>query len=149
MTSSWDRGTIERHERQTRCVKQMPGRARNRRLLNRNPNECRIERLVIGEDLVVLRISGGITGQDVDMPRGLLEQESGGFAIDLRNVLLVDREAVELLALSEANGIELRNCPAYIREGSRERGRRAECVGARDRRRDDEHGSTNRFRQSR
>ena len=30
--------------------------------------------------------------------------------------LLVDREVVKLLALSEANGIELRNCPAYIRE---------------------------------
>ena len=49
------------------------------------------------------------------MLRGVLEQESGGFAIDL-NVLLVDREAVKLLALSEANGTELRNCPPYIRE---------------------------------
>ena len=46
----------------------------------------------------------------------LLEQESGGFAIDLKNVLLVDREAVKLLAVSEANGTELRNCPPYIRE---------------------------------
>jgi len=30
--------------------------------------------------------------------------------VDLRNVLLVDREAVKLVALSEANGTELRNC---------------------------------------
>ena len=29
---------------------------------------------------------------------------------------LVDREAVNLLAFSEFNGLELRNCPAYIRE---------------------------------
>ena len=29
---------------------------------------------------------------------------------------LVDREAVKLLALSESNGVELRNCAAYIRE---------------------------------
>jgi hypothetical protein len=50
------------------------------------------------------------------MLRGVLEQESGGFAIDLKNVLLVDREAVKLLALSEANGTELRNCPPYFRE---------------------------------
>ena len=50
------------------------------------------------------------------MLRGVLEQESGGFAIDLKNVLLVDREAVKLLALSEAHGTELRNCPPYIRE---------------------------------
>ena len=33
-----------------------------------------------------------------------------------KNVLLVDREAVGLLALSEASGTELRNCPPYIRE---------------------------------
>jgi hypothetical protein len=65
---------------------------------------------------VVLVVSGRITGEDVDMFRGVLEQESGGVAIDLKNVLLVDRDAVKLLALSEANGTELRNCPPYIRE---------------------------------
>jgi len=51
---------------------------------------------------VVLFISGRITGEHVDMLRGVLEQESGGFAIDLKDVLLVDREAVKLLALSES-----------------------------------------------
>jgi hypothetical protein len=65
---------------------------------------------------VVLLVSGRITGEHVDLLRGLLEQESGGFAIDLKNVLLVDREAVKLLAVSEANGTELRNCPPYIGE---------------------------------
>ena len=50
------------------------------------------------------------------MLRGVLEQELGGLAIDLKNVLLVDREAVKLLALREANGTELRNCTPYIRE---------------------------------
>jgi hypothetical protein len=50
------------------------------------------------------------------MLRGVLEQESGGFAINLKNVLLVDEEGVKLLALSEANGTELKNCPPYIRE---------------------------------
>jgi hypothetical protein len=77
---------------------------------------CRIDRVVSAENLVVLYISGQITGEHVDILRGVLEQESGGFAIDLKNVLLVDREAVKLLALSEANGAELRNCPPYIRE---------------------------------
>ena len=52
----------------------------------------------------------------MDILRSVLEQESGGFAIDLKNVLLVDREAVKLLALNEANGTQLRNCPPYIRE---------------------------------
>ncbi len=77
---------------------------------------CRIDRLVIGEDLVVLCVSGRITAHDLDMFRDLLGQERGAVAIDLKDVLLVDREAVTLLGFSEANGIELRNCPAYIRE---------------------------------
>ena len=77
---------------------------------------CRIDRVVRAENVVVLFISARITGEDVDLLRGVLEQESGSFAIDLKNVLLVDREGVKLLALSEASGSELRNCPPYIRE---------------------------------
>ena len=76
---------------------------------------CRIDR-VVSSEIVVLFVSGCVTGEHVDMLRGVLEQESAGFAIDLRNVLLVDREAVKLLALSEAYRAELRNCPPYIRE---------------------------------
>src|SRR5271163_1933162 len=77
---------------------------------------CRIDRAVNDDNRVVLLVSGRITGEHVDMLRSVLEQESGGLAIDLKNVLLVDREAVKLLALSEANGTELRSCPPYIRE---------------------------------
>ena len=77
---------------------------------------CRIDRHVIGEDLVILFISGRITGQDVGLLRGLLEEERNVVAIDLKDVFLVDREAVKLLALRESNGTELRNCSAYIRE---------------------------------
>jgi hypothetical protein len=76
---------------------------------------CRIDRVVSAEHVVLL-VSGGITGEHVDMLRGVLEQESGDFAIDLKNVVLVDREAVKVLAFSEAHGTELRNCPPYIRE---------------------------------
>jgi len=77
---------------------------------------CRIDRLVIGENLVILRISGRITGEDVNMLRALLEQETGAVALDLKGVLLVDREAVKFLGLRESNGTQLRNCSAYIRE---------------------------------
>jgi hypothetical protein len=85
--------------------------------LNRKPKmSCRIDRVVSAESPAVLFVSGRITGEHVDMLRGVLGQESGGFAIDLKNVVLVDREAVTLLALSEAHGTELRNCPPYIRE---------------------------------
>ncbi len=77
---------------------------------------CRIDRRVIGKDLVILRISGRITGQDVNMLRALLEPERSKVTIDLKDVLLADREAVRLLALHESNGAEIRNCPLYIRE---------------------------------
>ena len=77
---------------------------------------CRIDRGVSGEDLVVFRVSGRITAQELGLLEDLLRQESGTVAIDLKEVLLADREAVKLLAFSEDNGVELRNCPAYIRE---------------------------------
>jgi hypothetical protein len=77
---------------------------------------CRIDRRAIGKDLVVLCISGRITAQDVEMLQDVLEQEVGALAIDLKDVLLVAREAVKLLAFRESNGAELRNCPPYIRE---------------------------------
>jgi hypothetical protein len=77
---------------------------------------CRIDRILIEQDLVVLRISGRLTGEDLDVLRAALERENGAFAIDLEEVGLADRDAVRLLALIDAKGIELRNCPAYIRE---------------------------------
>ena len=51
---------------------------------------CRIDRVVNAEKLVVLFISGGITGEHVDMLRGVIEQESDGFAIDINNFHLLD-----------------------------------------------------------
>jgi hypothetical protein len=49
----------------------------------------------------------------------LIEKEKtmkGRLAIDLAEVTLVSQEAVEALAAAEADGIELRNCPPYVRE---------------------------------
>ena len=83
---------------------------------------CRIDRLSI-EESVVLCISGRIQGQDLDVLRTALE-DGRVVALDLTEVELADRDAVTLLARIEGNGIELRNCPAYIREWvTRERGR--------------------------
>jgi len=77
---------------------------------------CKIERHVIGKDLVVLRITGRITDEHVNVLRALLEQENGTLTIDLKNVWLVNGDAVKLLAMHEANGAQIKNCPRYIRE---------------------------------
>ena len=77
---------------------------------------CKIDRIVSGASLVIFRISGRITGPDVDLIRAVLEQESSSLAIDLKQVLLADRDAVSFLAACESKGTELKNCPPYIRE---------------------------------
>jgi hypothetical protein len=77
---------------------------------------CKIHRQAIGKDAVVLRVSGRITGEYVNMLRALLEQESSAPTLDLKDVRLVDGEAVKLLAIHESNGVRINNCPLYIRE---------------------------------
>jgi anti-anti-sigma regulatory factor len=75
----------------------------------------RIDR-INGKDLVVFLVSGKLTGEHVDTLRNVLRQESRALAIDLKNVSVVDRDAVQLLALAEHSGTELRNPPKYVRE---------------------------------
>jgi len=77
---------------------------------------CRIDRLVAKGKLVVLRVSGRISGDDVDVLHVAIDRERSAIVIDLGEVSVVDYDAVNLLALTEANGVELRNCPPYIRE---------------------------------
>ena len=80
---------------------------------------CRIERVLTPDGVVVLRMSGRIDCTYVATLRELMEREKtrkGELAIDLTEVTLVSREAVDALAVAEANGIELRNCPSYVRE---------------------------------
>jgi hypothetical protein len=68
--------------------------------------------------LVVFTLTGRIQADQVMGLDALLESESPDFDIvlDLGNVKLVDRDAVQFLASREATGTELRNCSAYIRE---------------------------------
>ena len=75
---------------------------------------CRIDRRST-EQGVVLQISGRIAVEDLEVVRTALDGRRV-VAIDLAEVGLVDREAVTLLVQTEAEGIELRSCPAYIRE---------------------------------
>jgi hypothetical protein len=74
----------------------------------------RIDRLSTEQGLV-LYISGRLAVEDQDVVRTALD---GGriVAIEFAEVELVSHDAVKLLAQAEAEGIELRSCPAYIRE---------------------------------
>ena len=75
---------------------------------------CRIDRLSTEQGLV-LYISGRIAAEDIEVVRTALD-ERRVVAIEVAEVELVDGDAVKLLAQAEAEGIELRNCPGYIRE---------------------------------
>jgi anti-anti-sigma regulatory factor len=79
---------------------------------------CKIERVITPSGSVVLRVIGRIDGAHVEALRELMEEEkvTKGLAIDLTEVTLVSREAVEALVQAEANGIELKKCPTYVRE---------------------------------
>ena len=70
------------------------------------------------DDGVVFSLSGRIEIDDVTELQRLfgLEAVGQGIALDLRDVTLVDREAVKFLARCEVERIELENCPAYVRE---------------------------------
>ena len=65
---------------------------------------------------MVLRVSGRLAGKNVDMLRTLLEQENNVLTLDLKDLRLVDGDAVRLLAIHESNGLRIDNCPLYIRE---------------------------------
>jgi anti-anti-sigma regulatory factor len=75
----------------------------------------RVQRSADGE-FVVFALSGRIDVEDLAELRRLLEAEHRHVVLDLKDLRLVDRDAVEFLAGSETDGIRLQNCPAYIRE---------------------------------
>lgn len=63
-------------------------------------------------------LSGRINGEEVAELQGLFAAEGKDqrIVLDLKEVGLVNLDAVRFLARCEENGIQLENCPAYIRE---------------------------------
>lgn len=76
----------------------------------------RIQRRSNGE--VVLTVIGRLTADHVGELAGLLAAEPAGRTrvLDLKDVVLVDRDIVQFLRRCEGDGVALRNCPPYIRE---------------------------------
>ncbi len=91
----------------------------------------RIERSANGQ--VVFTLSGRMQTEDIGQFQQLLVVETPGqqLILNLRDVTLVNQDAVTFLAHCEANGIKLENCPLHIRnwidqEKRRNRGRRTQ-----------------------
>jgi hypothetical protein len=76
----------------------------------------KIQRAASGE--IVLTVSGRLGADNVSELSALLAAEPPGrvVVLDLKDVVLVDREVVRFLGARESDGIALRNCPPYIRE---------------------------------
>jgi len=66
---------------------------------------------------VVFALSGRLQTDSLRELSALLAQEPSArtVTLELRDLVLVDRDAVGFLRACEAKGIELRNCPRYIR----------------------------------
>jgi anti-anti-sigma regulatory factor len=75
----------------------------------------RIEKVSDGP-LMILRLSGRLQSEHVDQLRAQIEGSKQRVMLDLEEVKLVDRDVVRFLGLCEANGAELSQCSAYIRD---------------------------------
>jgi predicted metal-binding protein len=67
---------------------------------------------------MVFILSGRIEGPVISELRELIARHADNrpFALDLKDVRVVDREVMRFMAGSEADGVRLENCPAYVRE---------------------------------
>ena len=68
-------------------------------------------------ELVVFTLTGRMEIQNLAELQRVLNQEQGNprIVFDLRDIVLIDRDAVKFLANCEFAGIKLQNCPPYIR----------------------------------
>jgi anti-anti-sigma regulatory factor len=66
---------------------------------------------------VVFYLSGRMDEENIGELETLLRKEAGDrrTVLDLKDLTLVDQDGVSFLRGCEADGIQLRNCPAYIR----------------------------------
>jgi anti-anti-sigma regulatory factor len=63
----------------------------------------------------VFVLSGVLDTEHATRLQELLSTAAGRIVLDLKDITLVDRAAVQFLARVEMAGTELVNCPAYVR----------------------------------
>ena len=76
----------------------------------------KITRAANGE--VVIRLSGRMGAENLGELEKLISAEADRrrIVLDLKDLKLVDQDAVSFLRRCEADSIQLKNCPAYIRK---------------------------------
>ena len=67
---------------------------------------------------MVFTVSGRLDAENLAELKTLFSSEPGGrrITLDLKELIRVDEDAVCFLMRCEADNIQLKNCPAYIRE---------------------------------
>jgi anti-anti-sigma regulatory factor len=67
---------------------------------------------------VVIKLSGRMNAENIGELEALVKEGATGrrIVLDLRDLTLVDQDAVSFLKHCEEDNITLKNCPAYIRE---------------------------------
>lgn len=73
-------------------------------------------RLEKSRDSQVLRVSGRIDKENIAELKMQMQIYPSLIALELGELRLVDAAAVRFLAIAEAEGTQLRNCPLFIRE---------------------------------
>ena len=83
----------------------------------------KITRAANGE--VVFTVSGRMDAENLPELKTLLSSEPSGrrITLELKELTVVDQDAVRFLERCEIDNVQLKNCPAYVREWiTRERG---------------------------
>jgi hypothetical protein len=67
---------------------------------------------------VVFTLSGQMDEEGIAELEKLIRSEADGshIVLDIKDLIVVGRDAMRFLERSEANGIELKNCVGYVRE---------------------------------
>ena len=76
----------------------------------------KITRIANGK--VVFKLSDRMGAENVGELEAMVshEKDGHGIVLDLKDLTLVDQEAVSFLERCQADRIQLKNCPGYVRE---------------------------------
>ena len=75
----------------------------------------RIERSV-RQGMIVFALSGRMEAEEIPDLKTLFDMDYRTIVLDLRDLRLADRYTVRFLRSCEKDGMQLENCPAYLRE---------------------------------